>query len=75
MFEEILRSVNISPLALAEIFQEEDNSVMSVDFLHLDFFLAGLTSLLVMTNPPSKIPLFISLTQGMDEKHRKSQAL
>ena len=26
MFEEILRSVNISPLALAEIFQEEDNS-------------------------------------------------
>ena len=47
---------------------------MSVDFLHLDFFLAGLSSLLVMTTPPSNIPLFISLTQGMDEKHRKSQA-
>ena len=48
---------------------------MSIEFLHLDFFLAGLVSLLVITNPPSKIPLFISLTQGMDLKQRKSQAL
>ena len=47
---------------------------MSLEIFHLQYFLAGLVSLLVITNPPSKIPLFISLTQGMDEAQRKSQA-
>ena len=44
---------------------------MSLEIFHLQYFLAGLVSLLVITNPPSKIPLFISLTQGMDEAQRK----
>lgn len=48
---------------------------MSLEIFHLQYFLAGLVSLLVITNPPSKIPLFISLTQGMDDRQRKSQAL
>ena len=47
---------------------------MSFEIFHFQYFLAGLVSLLVITNPPSKIPLFISLTQGMDEHARKSQA-
>ena len=47
---------------------------MSLEIFHLQYFLGGLVSLLVITNPPSKIPLFISLTQGMDEAQRKSQA-
>ena len=48
---------------------------MSFEIFHFQYFLGGLVSLLVITNPPSKIPLFISLTQGMDESQRKSQAL
>ena len=47
---------------------------MSFEIFHFQYFLAGLVSLLVITNPPSKIPLFISLTQGMDDEQRKSQA-
>ena len=48
---------------------------MSLVIFHLQYFLGGLVSLLVICNPPSKIPLFISLTQGMDDAQRKSQAL
>ena len=47
---------------------------MSFEIFHFQYFLAGLVSLLVITNPPSKIPLFISLTQGMDDEQRKFQA-
>lgn len=48
--------------------------MLSLEIFHLQYFLAGLISLLVITNPPSKIPLFISLTQGMDAEQRKAQA-
>lgn len=42
--------------------------------LYLQFFFGGLVSLLVITNPLSKIPLFVSLTQGMSELRRAHQA-
>lgn len=42
--------------------------------LHIQYFLGGLLSLIVITNPPSKIPLFNSLTQGMKEEARQQQA-
>lgn len=40
----------------------------------LQYLFGGLVSLIVITNPPSKIPLFISLTQGMSPLERKKQA-
>ncbi|MDO5530464.1 MarC family NAAT transporter [Sutterella sp.] len=46
-----------------------------LEFLHFQYFLGGLVSLITITNPPSKIPLFISLTQGMSEERRHQQAL
>lgn len=46
-----------------------------VETLHLQYFLGALVSLLVITNPLSKLPLFISLTQGMSEERRHQQAL
>src|SRR5574343_310169 len=42
--------------------------------LYLQFFFGGLVSLLVITNPLSKIPLFVSLTQGMSDLRRAHQA-
>ncbi len=42
--------------------------------LHFQFFLGALISLLVITNPLSKIPLFISLTEGMPVERRIEQA-
>lgn len=46
-----------------------------VEALHLQYFLGALVSLIVITNPLSKLPLFISLTQGMSEDRRRQQAL
>jgi len=40
----------------------------------VSFFLGGLVSLLTITNPLSKIPLFLSLTSGSDGEHRRHQA-
>lgn len=42
--------------------------------LHFQYFLGGLVSLITITNPPSKMPLFISLAQGMSEERRRQQA-
>ena len=42
--------------------------------IHFQYFLGGLISLITITNPPSKIPLFISLTQGMSEERKHQQA-
>lgn len=42
--------------------------------LHFQFFLGALISLVVITNPLSKIPLFISLTEGMPAQRRVEQA-
>ncbi len=44
------------------------------DFLHLQYLFGGFISLIVITNPLSKIPLFVSLTQGMSPLVRKKQA-
>jgi multiple antibiotic resistance protein len=38
------------------------------------YFLGGLVSLITITNPLSKIPLFLSLTTAMDPTTRKDQA-
>ena len=38
------------------------------------FFLGGLVSLVTITNPLSKIPLFLALTRDMDEERRRHQA-
>ena len=46
-----------------------------VETLHLQYFLGALVSLMVITNPLSKLPLFVSLTQGMSEERRRQQAL
>lgn len=46
-----------------------------VETLHLQYFLGALVSLIVITNPLSKLPLFVSLTQGMSEDRRRQQAL
>ena len=43
-----------------------------LEAIHFQYFLGGLISLL--TNPPSKIPLFISLTQGMSPEQKIDQA-
>lgn len=41
---------------------------------YLQYLFGGVISLIVITNPLSKIPLFISLTQGMSEPRRAEQA-
>lgn len=46
-----------------------------VETLHLQYFLGALVSLIVITNPLSKLPLFVSLTQGMSGERRRQQAL
>lgn len=46
-----------------------------VETLHLQYFLGALVSLIVITNPLSKLPLFVSLTQGMSKERRRQQAL
>lgn len=45
-----------------------------LEALHFQYFLGALVSLLVITNPPSKLPLFISLTQGMSRERQLQQA-
>jgi multiple antibiotic resistance protein len=40
----------------------------------VSFFLGGLVSMLTITNPLSKIPLFLSLTTNMDESASRLQA-
>ncbi len=45
-----------------------------LETIHFQYFLGALVSLLVISNPLSKLPLFVSLTQGMSEKHRRQQA-
>ena len=40
----------------------------------ISFFLGSLLSLLTITNPLSKIPLFLSLVVDMDEERRRQQA-
>jgi len=40
----------------------------------LQFLFGGLISLITITNPLSKIPLFVTLTQGMNDRQRNSQA-
>ena len=42
--------------------------------LFLQFLFGGLISLITITNPLSKIPLFVTLTQGMSDARRGSQA-
>ena len=42
---------------------------------HFQYFLVSVISLLTITNPPSKIPLFLSLTQGMPPEEQRRQAL
>jgi multiple antibiotic resistance protein len=42
--------------------------------LFLQFLFGGLISLITITNPLSKIPLFVTLTQGMSDQRRNSQA-
>lgn len=42
--------------------------------LYSQYFLGALVSLVVITNPLSKLPLFVSLTQGMPEDRRIQQA-
>jgi len=40
--------------------------------LFLQFLFGGLISLITITNPLSKIPLFVTLTQGMSDARRGS---
>jgi multiple antibiotic resistance protein len=42
--------------------------------LFLQFLFGGLISLVTITNPLSKIPLFVTLTQGMSDVRRDNQA-
>lgn len=44
------------------------------DAFHFHYFLGALVSLIVITNPPTKIPLFMSLTVGMTPEQRRQQA-
>ena len=46
-----------------------------LESIHFHYFLGGVISLLTITNPPSKIPLFLSLTQGMPPEEQRRQAL
>lgn len=45
-----------------------------LEAIHFQYFLGALVSLLVITNPLSKLPLFVSLTQGMPDDRRFQQA-
>ena len=45
-----------------------------LEAIQFQYFLGALVSLLVITNPPSKIPLFVSLTQGMSPERQRQQA-
>ena len=45
-----------------------------LEALHLQYFFGALVSLIVITNPPTKIPLFVSLTVGMTREQRHQQA-
>lgn len=45
-----------------------------LEAIQFQYFLGALVSLLVITNPPSKIPLFVSLTQGMSPERQGQQA-
>lgn len=45
-----------------------------LDAIHLQYYLGALVSLIVITNPPSKIPLFVSLTVSMSSEQRRQQA-
>lgn len=42
--------------------------------LHIQYFLGAFISLLTVSNPPSKIPLFVSLTLGMSPERKINQA-
>jgi multiple antibiotic resistance protein len=42
--------------------------------IFVSFFIGGLVSMLTITNPLSKIPLFLSLTTEMDDAARRRQA-
>jgi len=42
--------------------------------IFISFFVGGLVSMLTITNPLSKIPLFLSLTADMDDAARRRQA-
>ena len=42
--------------------------------LQMQYFFGALISLVVITNPPSKIPLFVSLTHSMTPDQRRQQA-
>jgi len=42
--------------------------------IFVSFFVGGLVSMLTITNPLSKIPLFLSLTTEMDDAARRRQA-
>ena len=44
-----------------------------LDSFYLQYLFGGFVSLIVITNPLSKIPLFISLTQGMSLECVKSR--
>lgn len=45
-----------------------------LEALYLQYLFGGLASLVIITNPLSKIPLFISLTRDMSEDRRAQQA-
>ncbi|NDV11289.1 MarC family NAAT transporter [Crenobacter caeni] len=45
-----------------------------LEHFYLQYLFGALVSLIVITNPLSKIPLFISLTHGMDDAKRAEQA-
>lgn len=45
-----------------------------IESLYLQYLFGGFVSLVVITNPLSKIPLFISLTHGMPADMRRQQA-
>ena len=46
-----------------------------LESIHFQYFLGSVISLLTITNPPSKIPLFLSLTQGLPPEEQRRQAL
>ena len=45
-----------------------------LEALHLQYFFGALVALIVITNPPTKIQLFVSLTVGMPREQRHQQA-
>ena len=45
-----------------------------LETFHLQYFFGALISLVVITNPISKIPLFVSLSVGMTREQRRQQA-